>query len=99
GHLCLQAVAACTFKRLTGLPCPACGSTRAMMAAAAGHPLDAIAWNPLCTLAVPALAVAMAIRPRAGAIRGTSRASHWSGAGAIALLVGANWVYVLWRGN
>lgn len=36
----------CLFKRVTGLPCPACGSTRAMMELAGGNPAGSLAINP-----------------------------------------------------
>src|SRR5689334_14382979 len=37
----------CGLRRLTGLPCPACGSTRSLLAWAEFHPLDALRLNPL----------------------------------------------------
>ena len=38
---------ACVFHSVSGLPCPACGSTRMLHALASGRVLDALAWNPL----------------------------------------------------
>jgi hypothetical protein len=35
----------------TGWPCPTCGAIRALSALSTGHPLDALAWNPLLGLA------------------------------------------------
>ena len=40
----------CPFHAWTGLPCPGCGATRAVMALAGGDPVAALAWNPLATL-------------------------------------------------
>ncbi len=40
----------CTFRHLTGFPCPTCGSTRAALALASGHPLEAFLWNPLVVI-------------------------------------------------
>ena len=37
----------CPFRRLTGLPCPACGVTRSWQAAAHLHPRDSLAYHPL----------------------------------------------------
>lgn len=41
----------CAFRSLTGIPCPTCGSTHAALAALHGHPLQALAANPLVALA------------------------------------------------
>lgn len=48
-HLCL-------FHWLTGLDCPFCGLTRAMLAIAAGHWRAALGFNALSPLAVAMLA-------------------------------------------
>ena len=50
---CLQwlGVSICLFHRLTGLPCLACGSTRAAVALLSGHPLLALRLQPLATVA------------------------------------------------
>ena len=36
----------CFLKTATGLPCPACGTTRAVDALLSGHIMEAIQWNP-----------------------------------------------------
>lgn len=36
----------CPLLVLAGVPCPSCGATRAMVAAASGHWMEALAWNP-----------------------------------------------------
>jgi hypothetical protein len=41
---------ACGFKRLTGLPCPLCGGTRAMRSLADLHFATAFRFNPLVVL-------------------------------------------------
>ena len=46
----LLALPGCLFKTATGRPCPTCGATRALWALGAGHPLEALAWNPLLGL-------------------------------------------------
>ncbi len=38
----------CPFEALTGIPCPGCGMTRAMLSLIAGNPGDAAAHNPFC---------------------------------------------------
>lgn len=42
---------ACPFKSLSGMPCPSCGTTRAAVALARLDLMDAVAVNPLATLA------------------------------------------------
>ena len=43
--------ALCPLRRLTGVPCPLCGSTTVFMEAGAGHWTAALAANPLTVLA------------------------------------------------
>lgn len=38
----------CPFEALTGIPCPGCGMTRAMLSLIAGNPGDAAVHNPFC---------------------------------------------------
>lgn len=47
---------ACPLHSLTGLECPACGSTRAIAALLAGRWTDAWHYNPLAVLLAPCLA-------------------------------------------
>ena len=50
---------ACPFHAWTGLPCPGCGTTRALVALSGGDAWGALLWNPLATLAtLAAFAVA-----------------------------------------
>lgn len=43
----LNLAPACSFRALTGLPCPTCGSTRSLVQFAEGNLLSAFAMNPL----------------------------------------------------
>ena len=36
----------CLFKRITGIPCPSCGSTRSVLSLLKGDVLGALFWNP-----------------------------------------------------
>ena len=44
-------VTLCLFRNATGLPCPTCGTTRAVLAAADGRILDAALFNPFVVAA------------------------------------------------
>ncbi|HAQ18251.1 MAG TPA: DUF2752 domain-containing protein [Prolixibacteraceae bacterium] len=37
----------CMFKRVTGVPCPSCGSTRSVLSILNGDIFGAILWNPI----------------------------------------------------
>ncbi len=92
-------VTPCMFRNATGLPCPTCGSTRAALAVADGRLLDAVALNPLVTVAAVLGAAWLVMRvgfarrvdinlpPRAGV-------GVWV---AVAVLLAANWIYVIAR--
>ncbi len=47
----------CPFHAITGLLCPGCGATRALVALAHGHIHEAITQNALIVLLLPALVV------------------------------------------
>src|SRR4051794_26787095 len=47
----------CLFHLVTGIPCPGCGSTRAILQLVQGHVAAALFFNPLATLAAFLLAV------------------------------------------
>lgn len=90
----------CRFKAVTGVPCPTCGATRAVKAAASGDFLTAWLMNPFVVTAM-ALGVAWLtwrlVTGRAIIVRlsRTGRVATWS---TIALLFALNWVYLIWRG-
>lgn len=46
GHL-HTGIAFCPFKKITGIPCPACGTTRALLALLHGQWIQALQLNPL----------------------------------------------------
>ena len=53
----IRLLPACVFRALTGLPCPSCGSTRAVLALADGRLLAALAHNPLAILVLGGAAI------------------------------------------
>ncbi len=94
----------CSFRATTGLPCLACGGTRAVQALARGDWLVALKFNPLVVVGVFAaviwfaLAVCRAWRwsPEvSGARLGGSNRVRWALI-ALGLAAVANWIY-LWK--
>ncbi|MBP1588568.1 MAG: DUF2752 domain-containing protein [Kiritimatiellae bacterium] len=57
----------CPLKRLTGIPCPSCGTTRACLLLLGGHPRAAFAMQPFALVAIPLLLL-VAFVPRARAL-------------------------------
>ena len=45
----------CLIRRLTGVPCPGCGMTRALSCATHGHPRRALAYNSRVVVVLPLL--------------------------------------------
>lgn len=43
---------ACTFRQVTGVPCPSCGATRAGLALAQGDLMIALSYNPLLVISL-----------------------------------------------
>jgi hypothetical protein len=91
----------CALRRITGIPCPACGLTRAFDYTAHGRFLDAFRTTPLGAL-VPwlclilalysiAIVVARAPIPR---LELMPRAGNWMRFGFVAL-VALNWMYMV----
>jgi hypothetical protein len=94
----------CLFKGLTGLPCPTCGSTRALARLFALDPAGALAMNPFTTVVagvVAAWAAAdLALLPRRQALdlEVAPRVAAVARAAALALFL-ANWVYLVAAGR
>jgi hypothetical protein len=94
----------CVFKGLTGLPCPTCGSTRALGRLFALDFAGALAMNPFTTL-VAALVSAWALADLALLSRGRALALELGKPLGIALRVGAlvlflaNWIYLIAAGR
>lgn len=87
--------ALCPLRRLTGVPCPLCGSTTVFMEAGAGHWGAALLANPLTVvaalvfLAAPLLALDPVVR-----IAGLPERVRWAG---FAVLLAGSWLWQLHR--
>jgi hypothetical protein len=94
----------CAFHAITGCPCPACGATRCVLSLLHGHIAAAAAWNPLAFSGLAALGVLNLYA--AGAVAGwlprlrlsISGMEARMAASAGALLVIANWAYLIHHG-
>lgn len=99
-HLDRLPLVFCTFKALTGLPCPTCGSTRALGRLALFDLAGAFAMNPLATLVFGLVAVWAVVdlvllpRRRALALEVQPRLRWVLRTMALVLFL-ANWVYLL----
>jgi hypothetical protein len=87
--------ALCPLRRLTGVPCPLCGSTTVFMEAGAGHWTAALAANPLTVLAFFAfLAAPLAlVDPVASWAAQPARRRNL----ALGVLLALSWVWQLHR--
>ena len=90
-------VPSCAFRLLTGMPCPTCGATRAVLAAGQSRFLDALLYNPLVVVAALVGMAWLVVRVGFGRtialdLAPRQRALLWIAAGG---LVALNWAYVI----
>lgn len=87
----------CLFKRLTGLPCPTCGTTRGALLILGGRPLEGFLCNPLVFAVAAAAVLVVVVRLAAGrAVRiRLSRRERIALWWTFAALAAANWLYVI----
>ncbi len=90
----------CGLKRLTGIPCPFCGSTRSVQAFSNFDFVGALRWNPLTFLACIGVALWFALWSADGLFRQRWQGTFWPWLTAPArrrILVGIvalNWIYL-----
>ena len=87
----------CLIKRLTGYPCPTCGSTRGVLSLLHGHIVRAWLYNPLLFSALGLFAAVTAVRiffARGIKINLTKKERMLAWIVAIVLFL-ANWAYVI----
>lgn len=87
----------CPLRRLTGIPCPTCGATRAALALAQGELAAALGFHPLVTvlllgagLYALAAGISLLVTRRIPVLR-ASRKTWRRVAGALLLLIAASW--------
>ena len=89
-------VALCPLKRMTGIPCPTCGMTRAFCNAVQGHWGSSLLWHPLGIPVVLACA-AGALWLGAEAVKGRAMKSEWrSSLGPPLAVLGIGAVLATW---
>jgi len=93
----------CWLRKLTGIPCPACGCTRSLAAWAQLDPMAAFRFNPLCAVLCLALAAwaGLWLIERAGGQSWLQewgvRARRWRLGRILCVLAFLNWLYLcLW---
>ncbi|MCP4896523.1 MAG: DUF2752 domain-containing protein [bacterium] len=89
----------CLFQSLVGIPCPSCGSTRAMEALVQGNLLAAVTFNPLVVFVILVfLTGGLFVAPLWLLMRGKlpqSSSPPRRVALILAALVVVNWIYLL----
>ena len=92
----------CAFHRMTGLPCPTCGASRAVVAALHGDLLGAFLWNPLVTSAIAVFEVGGLAAPFWLAAGGrvpvlSPRLPRWVKIAIVAAIL-LDWLWLVLRG-
>jgi hypothetical protein len=87
--------ALCFLRAVTGVPCPFCGGTTAMVHLGAGRPLEALRVSPLAALGAPLWAAWPALRGQVGPR--LERAGRTRVLTALLLVLAASWAWQLHR--
>ncbi|MFO7937663.1 MAG: DUF2752 domain-containing protein [Kiritimatiellia bacterium] len=101
-HFC--GVQLCLFHRFTGLPCPVCGSSRAVIMLLNGNFSEAFLLQPLASAAMPLAALLFSGYAYMLFFRGVAISvsfSEWERAfifSALLLLLAVNWLYLIVNG-
>jgi hypothetical protein len=94
-YLCIQFGFAyqCMLLKLTGIPCPFCGGTRALSALAIGDFTAALRWNPLATFGfVSVLVSALVSLIRGRHLRFSQSRIQWI---VLGIIISLNWLYLI----
>jgi hypothetical protein len=92
---------ACTFKAVTGIPCPTCGTTRSLMYLAYGDITGSLIMNPLFSLAMISASILLLVRLTCLSfshtritLTHTRREGTLLRAGMVGIFL-ANWIYLM----
>ncbi len=98
----------CLFKRLTNIPCPSCGSTRAVLTFLKGNFSDVLRWNPfglillLLLLITPFWIFGDILWKKSTLFDFYTRSEQFLRkpgiAGSAVLIVLANWIWTIYKG-
>ncbi|SRR6266540_2487823 len=90
----------CWFRGLFGIPCPACGGTRALLAILEGRLLSAFAWNPLLAALLIIFPARLLVRVSLGRSFRLELSPRERKAlpAAVVLLTVLDWIYLFARG-
>lgn len=96
----------CPFRTLTGVPCPTCGTTRAVLALSRGHVGEAFLHNPMVTVGLFFTGLAAFLwafaqvsgKSQPKALASLERHWPWWLRVSVTVALVANWVWVVARG-
>ncbi len=101
GHAAGAPATLCLFRRATGLPCPTCGTTRAVLCLLRGDVAGAAVQNPLMLAAGITTVILLGLRLLAGRGPELQLAPRWRVIpwAVVITMVGVNWAYELARAD
>lgn len=84
----------CLVYHFTGLPCPVCGGTRAVLSLMKFDPVQSFRWNPGLWVAVTAFAIALVFLPFTGSRYAIASRVAWIAGITVGILrMGICWLY------
>ncbi len=91
----------CLLKRMTGVPCPACGGSRTALYAIEGRLVESFVCNPLIFIILAVSMALLTLRLVTGRrlVLNLSRGQKIVALVVGGLVVAANWAYLLWAGR
>lgn len=90
-------IVVCPLRRFVGIPCPTCGSTRAVLRLVRGDFAGAFALQPLVTGLLLSFPIFLLVGCRWGLRLPRTAWGRGLLYGGVVCAVALNWAYVLWR--